>query len=107
VEGAGEVLRTREDVRRYLDEISERNRESSRATHLWHTAKQGMWLLLLVSAYLQYYLLDILVQIDSMPGITVSVPMNAPRSSTVRQVEDMRVEWVSSKRRVDFPDRLS
>jgi hypothetical protein len=92
---AGNVLRTREDVRRYLDEISDRNRDSSSATHLWHTAKQGMWLLLLISAYLQYYLLDILVQIDSMPGITVSVPMTPPRSRAVREVEDLRV-WRSS-----------
>jgi hypothetical protein len=63
-------LRTREDVRRYLDAISGRTPASSRATRLWFTAKQGMWLLLLVAAFLQYYFLDILVQIDSLPGIT-------------------------------------
>ncbi|HEY7658259.1 MAG TPA: hypothetical protein VH881_15450 [Burkholderiales bacterium] len=63
-------LRTREDVRRYLDAISERISAGSRATQLWLTAKQGMWLLLLVAAFLQYYFLDILVQIDSLPGIT-------------------------------------
>jgi hypothetical protein len=63
-------LRTREDVRRYLDAISERISAASRATQLWLTAKQGMWLLLLVAAFLQYYFLDILVQIDSLPGIT-------------------------------------
>ena len=63
-------LRTREDVRRYLDEISASTAAASRATQLWFTAKQGMWLLLLVAAFLQYYFLDILVQIDSLPGIT-------------------------------------
>lgn len=63
-------LRTREDVRRYLHEISMKSPVSSRATQLWFTAKQGMWLLLLVAAFLQYYFLDILVQIDSLPGIT-------------------------------------
>jgi hypothetical protein len=63
-------LRTREDVRRYLDAISGRIAAGSRATQLWFTAKQGMWLLLLVAAFLQYYFLDILVQIESLPGIT-------------------------------------
>lgn len=42
---------------------------TTRATQLWHTAKQGMWLLLLTLAYLQYYLIGILIQIDSMLGI--------------------------------------
>jgi hypothetical protein len=62
-------LRTREDFRRYLAEVYENHPANTRATQLWHTAKQGMWLLLLVLAYLQYYLLNILIQIDSMPGI--------------------------------------
>jgi hypothetical protein len=70
MEAAHTELRTREDVRRYLDAISERISAGSRATQLWLTAKQGMWLLLLVAAFLQYYFLDILVQIDSLPGIT-------------------------------------
>lgn len=67
---ADRQLRTRDDVRRYLKEIAKLDSVSSRATHLWHTARQSVWLLLLVTAFLQYYLLDILVQIDSLPGIT-------------------------------------
>ena len=70
MEEAVRQLQTREDVRRYLEEMSDRSPFSSRATRFWYTAKQGMWLLLLVAAFLQYYFLDILVQIDSMPGIT-------------------------------------
>ena len=71
----GRELRTREDVRRYLKEISEKRPERSPVTELWHIARQSMWLLLLVSAYLQYYFLDILVEIDSLPSIQVTVPV--------------------------------
>ena len=79
---AGRELRTRDDIRRFLEEISGKRPESSPATRLWHTAKQGMWLLLLVAAYLQYYFLDILVQIESIPNIRVSVPpVSVPQSS--------------------------
>jgi hypothetical protein len=62
-------LRTPVEVRRFLNDIYENRPTSTRATQLWLTAKQGMWLLLLVLAYLQYYFLDILVQINSLPGI--------------------------------------
>ena len=72
---AGRELRTREDIRRYLEEISEKRPERSPVTELWHIARQGMWLLLLVSAYLQYYFLDILVEIDSLPSIQITVPV--------------------------------
>lgn len=47
---------------------------------LWQTGKQGMWLLLLVTAFLQYYLLDVLVGIDSLPEIRVSVPVTVSQS---------------------------
>jgi hypothetical protein len=70
MEAAETELRTRDDVRRYLDQVSAISQVSSRATQLWLTAKQSMWLLLLVAAFLQYYFLDILVQIESLPGIT-------------------------------------
>ena len=69
MEAARGQLRTPGDVRRFLNDIYENRPASTRATQLWLTAKQGMWLLLLVLAYLQYYFLDILVQIDSLPGI--------------------------------------
>ena len=85
-DAAGRGLRTREDIRRYLEEISGKRPERSPATQLWHIARQGTWLLLLVAAYLQYYFLDILVEIDSLPSIRVTVPVPAPEISPPRQV---------------------
>jgi len=42
--------------------------------------------LLLVAAYLQFYFLDILVEIDSLPSIRVTVPVPAPEISPPRRV---------------------
>ena len=78
---SGRELQTREDVRRFLEDISAKTSVDSRATRLWRTAKQGMWLLMLVGAFLQYYFLDILVEINSLPEIRVSVPVTVPESN--------------------------
>lgn len=69
---SGRALRSREDIRRYLDEVS-RNNGPRRS--LLHTLKQGMWLALLVVAYLQYYLLDVMNQINDIPEVRVNLPM--------------------------------
>ena len=69
MEAADGQLRTPVEFRRRLNEIYENRPASTRATQLWVTAKQGMWLLLLVLAYLQYYFMDILVEINSLLGI--------------------------------------
>jgi len=74
---SGRKLRTQEDVRRFLDELSAKSPDGSRATRLWRTAKQGMWLFLLASAFLQLYFLDVLIQINQLPEIRVSVPVTA------------------------------
>ncbi len=73
---SGRALRSREDIRRYLDEVSRNNstRVPPRAS-LLHTLKQGTWLALLIMAYLQYYLLDVMKQIDDMPEVQVNLPM--------------------------------
>jgi hypothetical protein len=69
---SGRALRSREDIRRYLDEVS---RSSGPRRSLLHTLKQGMWLTLLAVAYLQYYFLDVLNRIENMPEVRVNLPM--------------------------------
>jgi hypothetical protein len=74
-QASGRKLRTRDDVRQFLDEVSSKDPQTSRATTLWRTLKQGMWLALMVIAYLQFYLLDVMNQINSIPEIRVNLPM--------------------------------
>jgi len=45
-----------------------------------------MWLLLLVTAFLQYYFIDILIEIDSLPEIRVSVPLTVPQSNRTSRI---------------------
>ena len=72
---SGRQLRTREDVRRLLDEISTKSPDAGPTSSLMRTLKQGMWLALLAAAYLQYYFLDVLNQINSIPEIRVNLPV--------------------------------
>jgi hypothetical protein len=72
-QASGRRLRTREDIRRFLGELSAGKLPEPPAARRWRTAKQGMWLLLLVAAFLQYYFLEILVEINSMSPISVNL----------------------------------
>ena len=74
-QASGRRLRTREEIRQFLLETSAKKPEAEKTTALWHTLKQGMWLALLVAAYLQFYLLDIMVEINSISEIRVNVPV--------------------------------
>lgn len=85
-QATGKKLRTREDVRRFLDEIAARKPDESPAERFWRTAKEGTWLLLLVAAFLQYYFMDILIQVNSMPEIRVNLPATAPQSKPASRI---------------------
>ena len=41
----------------------------------WRSAKQIMWLLLLVAGYLQFTLIDVMYEMLTLPGVQVSVPV--------------------------------
>jgi hypothetical protein len=45
----------------------------SSAARYWRIAKEGTWLLLLLAAFLQYYFLDILIEVNSMPELKVNL----------------------------------
>lgn len=66
---SGRQLRTREDVRRFLKETEAKREGADRTARIWQTVKQGTWLLLLALAFLQYYFLGVLIDINSMPQI--------------------------------------
>ena len=48
---------------------------SKKKTEGWRSARNAVWLLLLVCAYLQYFLIDILRETLTLPTIEVSVPV--------------------------------
>lgn len=82
---SGKSLRTREDVDRFVNELSLRKPEESPAARYWQLAKQATWLLLLLATFLEYYFVDIMLQIDSIPEIRVSVPKSLiPKKTSPR-----------------------
>lgn len=68
---SGRTIRTREDVERYVQQVSSAKPEAS--ARRWQTAKSVILLVLACAAALQYYLLDIMLQIASMPRVTFFV----------------------------------
>ncbi len=65
-----------EEIRAYIDQEVERQIAlQQKKTRGWGIARKGMWLLLVVCAYLQYYLLDIMYRSLTLPTLEVSIPM--------------------------------
>lgn len=72
-ERSGRPLRSRGAVRRYLDELAQHHAAASRLGERWRAAKTMALGILGVLALLQYYFLDIMVQVVSVPQLTVFV----------------------------------
>jgi hypothetical protein len=72
----GRSFRTRDDVRQYVGESKARGDSmvTGMAT-VWRTVKQTALLALLVLAFVQYYLIDVLKEMVSISGVTVFVPV--------------------------------
>jgi hypothetical protein len=64
-----------DEIRAFIkQEVEKQLAAEKRKTKNWSLAKQGMWLLLLSGAYLQYYLLDIMYQSVTLPTLQVNLP---------------------------------
>lgn len=72
---SGRSIRSRADVRRYLAEVPASSPRS--VPRKWMLARRATLAAGLVLAFLQYYLIDIYVQIMSLPSITLGNPTDA------------------------------
>jgi hypothetical protein len=66
----GRTLKTRKDVQTYVREAAERKPSVAR----WLKAKKLTLVVLLAFSMIQYYILDVLLEIASMPSTTFFVP---------------------------------
>ena len=74
----GRSFHSRDDVRRYVDEMRRQESELlARKGQLWSTVKQSALLAVFVVAFLQYYLVDTLYQISTLQQVQVFVPVRA------------------------------
>ena len=88
----GRSFRTREDVRNYVAaSLAQGKEKQTRLARGWRAVKQSALLLLVVLAFVQYYLMDTLLQITSVHGLTVFVPVTA---RDVRSALAIVAAWV-------------
>jgi hypothetical protein len=73
----GRTLRTRADIQAYVREVSARKAADEPSVRRWLKAKQATLFLLLAFGSIQYYLLDVLLEIVSMRSTTFFVPASA------------------------------
>ncbi len=74
----GRSFRTREDVRNFVAATLAQGKEKqTRLARVWRATKQSTLLLLVVLAFVQYYLMDTLLQMTSLRRLTVFVPVTA------------------------------
>jgi hypothetical protein len=70
----GRTLRTRADIQAYVREVSARKASDQPAVRRWLKTKRITLIALLAFGITQYYMLDVLLEIVSMPRNTFFVP---------------------------------
>jgi hypothetical protein len=71
-------LRSREDIRRFAAEAPEMESQAWRRRVRWSIFRQTAVLSVFALAFLQFYFLDVNLQIQSLHSVTVFVPSGPP-----------------------------
>ena len=74
----GRTLRTRADIQAYVREVSERKASDRPSVRRWLKVKRVTLLALLAFGVMQYYILDVLLEIVSMRSTTFFLPASRP-----------------------------
>ena len=74
----GRTLRTRADIQSYVQELSARKAIDEPSVRRWLKLKKFTLIGLLAFSVMQYYMLDVLLEIASMRSTTFFVPASAP-----------------------------
>jgi hypothetical protein len=81
----GQAFVSRDDMRAYVQQrMAEDSIRLARSSRLWQAAKSATLLALLVLAYVQYHLIEVMREIVGLMGVTVFVPVSRP---------DIRSAW--------------
>lgn len=74
----GRTLKTREDIAAYVREVSARKAADQPSVRRWLKAKQVTLIALFAFGVIQYYILDVMLEIVSMRSTTFFVPASLP-----------------------------
>ena len=74
----GRSLKTREDIQVYVREVTARKASDQPSVRRWLSAKKATLIALLAFGVIQYYMLDVMLEIVSMRTTTYFVPARTP-----------------------------
>jgi hypothetical protein len=74
---AGRTLKTRADIAAYVREVRLRSAADQPSVQRWLKAKKITLVALFAFSVIQYYLLDVMLEITSIPSTTYFVPVAA------------------------------
>jgi len=80
----GRTLKTREDIHAYVREMSVRRPREAPSVRRWIRAKHFTLVALLAFGIIQYYMLDVMLEIVSLPSPTFFVPASTPIMKSMR-----------------------
>jgi hypothetical protein len=78
---SGRSIRTRDDIKAYVDEMAARKAEDQPSVRWWRRAKTVMLIGLTAFAFIQYYMMDVAVQMMSLRENTFFVPVSLPAAA--------------------------
>ena len=81
-QASGRSLRTREDIKAYVEEMAVRKAADQPSVRWWQKVKTVTLIALASFAFVQYYAMDVMTQIMALRENTYFVPVSAP--ATVR-----------------------
>jgi len=74
----GRTLKTRAEIQAYVREAAARKAADQPSVRRWLRVKKGTLMALLAFGVIQYYVLDVMLEIASMRTNTYFVPVNTP-----------------------------
>ena len=74
----GRTLRTRDDIQAYVREVAARNAADEPSVRRWVKVKKVTLIALLAFSVMQYYIVDVMLEIVSLPSTTFFVPVRSP-----------------------------
>jgi hypothetical protein len=79
----GRTLKTREDIQAYVREVSARKASDEPSVRRWLKAKKVTLAALLAFGVIQYYILDVMLEIVSMRSTTFFVPASTQTQNSM------------------------
>ena len=77
-QASGRRIRTREDIKTYVDELAARKAVDLPSVRRWQKVKTVTLIALAAFAFVQYYVMDVMTQIMTLRENTYFVPVSAP-----------------------------